>query len=114
MPQRTAATLVNRLFSYADERPVSCSNLGDLPPALGLVDGAPCRRLLARAVDVNVTRRDLDRSHGHLVVVASRFSETMCLAIEAWQHDAANTAESLRAVARTVLEEFELQGEIEA
>lgn len=109
MPRTVATALVNRLFTYADELPVSCSNLGTLPEGLARIDGAPCARVLTRAVDVNVTRRDLERSHGHLVVVASRYNKTISLCIEGYQvQPTPTTTEKLRLVTLRTLADFGL------
>ena len=114
MPRTIATALVDRLFTYADDRPVSCSNLGTLPEGLARIDGKPCHRILARAVDVNVTRRDLERSHGHLVIVASRFGETVSLCIEACQLEPAptTTADLCEATLQTFAD-FGLDADIE-
>ena len=114
MPRSVVLALVDRLFNYSEERTVSCSNLGTLPDDLGKIDGGPCDEFLARAVDVNVTRRDLARSHGHLVVVGSRFGSMVCLSIEACQLDPAPTTlgELRRAVEQT-LADFNLKARIE-
>ncbi|MBR0959267.1 hypothetical protein [Bradyrhizobium japonicum] len=115
MPRTAAKTLVNRLFDYADELPVSCSDLGMLPDGLARIDGAPCRRLLTRAVDVNVTRQDLERSHGHLVVVASRYGQEVSLCIEACQlQPTPTTADELRLVVSRTLADFGLEAVIDA
>ncbi len=115
MPRTAAKMLVNRLFDYADELPVSCSDLGMLPEGLARIDGAPCRHLLTRAVDVNVTRQDLERSHGHLVVVASRYDKTVSLCIEACQlGPTPTTTDELRRVASRTLAEFGLDAIIDA
>ena len=115
MPRTVARTLVSRLFDYADELPVSCSDLGFLPDGLARIDGAPCRHLLTRAVDVNVTRQDLERSHGHLVVVASRYDKTVSLCIEACQLEPATTmVDELRLLVSQTLADFGLEGVIEA
>jgi hypothetical protein len=115
MPRTVARTLVNRLFDYADELPVSCSDLGMLPEGLARIDGAPCRHLLTRAVDVNVTRQDLERSHGHLVVVASRYDKTVSLCIEACQlRPAATTVDELRLLVSQTLTDFGLEAVIDA
>lgn len=115
MPRTVATALLNRVFSYADELPVSCSNLGTLPKGLGLIDGAPSDRVLTRAVDINVTRRDLERSHGHLVVVSSRYEQTVSLCIEACQLEPTpTTKEALRLVTARTLAEFGLDAVIEA
>ena len=114
MPRTISTALVNRLFTYADDRPVSCSNLGSLPEDLARIDGGPCHRILARAVDVNVTRRDLERSHGHLVVVASRFAETVSLCIEACQLEPEPTTTArLRDATLQTLAGFGLDADIE-
>jgi hypothetical protein len=115
MPRTTAKTLVNRLFDYAGERPASCSDLGMLPDGLARIDGAPCRHVLARAVDVNVTRQDLERSHGHLVVVASRYGKTVSLCIEACRLEPTpTTTEELRLLASRTLADFGLDAVIDA
>jgi hypothetical protein len=115
MPGTIATTLVNRLFNYAGELPVSCSDLGMLPDGLGRIDGAPCRHVLTRAVDVNVTRRDLERSHGHLVVVASRYDKTISLCIEACKLEPTpTTADELRLVVSQTLTDFGLDAIIDA
>jgi len=114
LPASAATALVNRIFAYGDAPPVSCSNLGELPDALASIDGSPCTRLLARAVDVNVSLRDLQRSHGHLVVVASRYRDTMCLCIEACQlAPEPTTTEHLRRMTIKTLADFGLDATIE-
>lgn len=115
MPRTAAKTLVNRLFDYADELPVSCSDLGMLPEGLARIDGAPSRHLLTRAVDVNVTRQDLERSHGHLVVVASRYEKEVSLCIEACQlRPTLTTADELRQLVSQTLTDFDLEAVIDA
>jgi hypothetical protein len=114
LPTRFSATLVNRLFAYADALPVSCSNLGRLPLELARIDGAPCTHVLTRAVDVNVSLRDLMRSHGHLVAVASRYGETVSLCIEACQlAPTPTTTDDLRMAIDQALTDFSLNAVIE-
>ena len=114
LPAGAATALVNQMFAYGDSPPVSCSNLGRLPDALALIDGSPCTRLLARAVDVNVSLRDLQRSHGHLVVVASRYRDAVSLCIEACQLEPQPTnTEHLRRMTLRTLAEFGLDADIE-
>jgi hypothetical protein len=115
MPRTAAKTLVNGLFDYSDELPVSCSDLGMLPEGLARIDGEPCRHLLTRAVDVNVTREDLQRSHGHLVVVASRYDKEVSLCIEACQlRPAPTTVDELRQLVSRTLTDFGLEAVIDA
>lgn len=115
MPRTTIKTLVNRLFNYASELPTSCSDLGVLPDGFARIDGEPCRQVLARGVDVNVTRRDLERTHGHLVVVACRYDKTVSLCIEACQlGPAPTTTAELRLAASRTLADFGLDATIDA
>lgn len=114
MPRTAAKTLVNRLFNYAGELPATCSDLGMLPDGLARIDGAPCRHVLTRAVDVNVTRQDLERSHGHLVVVGSRYDKTVSLCIEACQMGPTpTTTDELRLVTSRTLADFGLDAIID-
>lgn len=114
LPRSITTAMVNKVFSYADDLPVSCSNLGTLSEGLAQIDGAPCARLLTRAVDVNVTRRDLQRSHGHLVVVASRYANAVSLCIEACQLEPAlTTTDALRKAALRTMADFGLDGVID-
>lgn len=114
LPSRFSATLVNNLFAYGDKLPVSCSNLGRLPLEFGRIDGTPCNCILTRAVDVNVSRSDLERSHGHMVVVASRYDETISLCVEALQlSPKQTTTDDLRMMIERTLIEFGLDAAIE-
>lgn len=113
MPQKVITKLVNRMFAYADERPVSCSNLGDLPEMLGQIDGAPCSQIIARAVDVNVSLADLERSHGHLVVVSSRYKDTISLSVEACQiKPSLTTTNELRLIIEKTLSQLGMVAKI--
>lgn len=115
MPRKFILSIVNRLFNYAENLPVSCSDLGILPDGLTRIDGAACVRVLTRAVDVNVTRKDLERSHGHLVVVVSRYDTNISLCIEAWQDKPSTTTqEALSRLTQLTLDEFRLEATLEA
>ena len=114
MPRATTAAMINRLFNYASARPVTCSNIGELPTVLGRIDGTPCRRLIARAVDVHVTRGELERTHGHLVIVASRYNDHLSIAIEAYETGADYSVERLRDIAFRALADFGLDGQVES
>lgn len=93
--------------------PTSCTNIGALPEAVACIDGAPCRYLVARAVDVNVTLGDLHRTHGHLVVAGSRFNGTVCVAVEAYRLGGDNSTAHVRDVVRQALEDLRLEGTLE-
>ena len=115
IPRTSAKMLVNHFFNYADVLPTSSIDMRTLPDGLARIDGAPCRHVFGRAVDVNVTRRDLERSHGHLVVVACRFDKAVSLSIEACQlGPAPTTTDELRRVASQTLADFGLDAVIDA
>ena len=113
MPGATTATRVNQFFRYDADRPVTCSNLGELPSQLGAADGTPRRTRLVRAVDVRVTVDELVRTDGHLLMVSSRHNGVLSICIEAYQPGAENSAERLRDIAIKTLEEFGLKGTVE-
>ncbi len=101
------------LFGYSEDRPVSCSNLGDLLPQLGQVDGTDAEYVFIRAVDTNVTEHDLQRSCGQLVVVSGRINGKVSISVEAYEVGASNSKARLRALAQETLTEFQLTGVIE-
>ncbi len=81
---------------------------------LARIDGATCDLVLTRAVEVYVTRRDLQRSNGYLVVVASLYGEILSLGIAACQLiTTLTTTEELRRVPARTLADFELDASIE-
>lgn len=110
VPRRTATAVVQSMFSYSDSLPSSCSNLGDLPGHLVNLDGTPAEIGFARAIDQNVTLRDLHRSHGTLVVLSGRINGTIFLAVEAYELGADNSRRRLQGIVEQVLAEFGIDG----
>lgn len=104
---------VDLLFGYAENPPVACSSLGDLPPQLGQIDGTDAEYVFVRAVDANVTERELLRSCGHLVVVSGWINGKVTISIEGYEVGAENSADRLRDLVAQTLAEFELTGTIE-
>ncbi len=105
-PRRAATAVVDLMFSYADDVPSSCSNMGDLPGVLADVDGTPAELVVARSIDQNVTLRDLVRSRGTLVVVSGRLNGRLWLAVESYELDAENSRAGLAAAVDRTLAEF--------
>lgn len=101
------------MFSYSDDLPVSCSNLGDLPPELARIDGSDAEYMFIRAVDTDVTLSEMKRSQGQLVVVSGRINGKVSISVEAYQLGAENTKERLRGLATQTLAEFGLTGVVE-
>lgn len=71
LPRTAVKGIAELLFSYAEDPPCTCSNLGDLPPISRGSMARPLRTFI-RALDTNVTIGDLERSRGQLVVVSGR------------------------------------------
>ena len=113
LPRKAVKGVADLLFSYSEDLPVSCSNLGDLPPDLARVDGTPADNVFIRALDTDVTIGELERSHGQLVVVSGRINGKISISVEAYQLGGKNTHQSLRELAERTLEEFGLTGLID-
>jgi len=119
LTRRSTLRLADRIFDYAADLPTSLSNLGILPSDLGCVDGTEAAWFIARPVDVGVRVRDLRRTNGHLVVVASAL-RTRDRARRAWtisvEHADANgerTRDDLRAAVRASLDALGIDGHLE-
>ena len=108
LPRRAVKGLAELLFSYSEDLPLSCSNLGDLPPDLARVDGTDAEYVFIRAIDTDVTLGELRRSHGQLVVVSGRINGKVAISIEAYRLGGENTHEQLRELAKHTLDEFGL------
>lgn len=112
LPKKVVKGIVDLMFSYSEDLPVSCSNLGDLPAELARVDGTPAESVFIRALDTNVTVGELQRSHGQLVVVSGRINGKISVSIEAYQLGAENSKDRLRAIVSKTLAEFGLNVEV--
>ncbi len=110
LPLRAMRSAPDMVFSYSDDLPVSCSNLGELPPHIAQADGTPAEHMIVRGVDAHVTLADLERSHGHLVVVAGRIGGDVSISVESWELGADNSRERLRALLDAALADFGLTG----
>jgi hypothetical protein len=113
LPKAAVKGVAELLFSYSEDLPVSCSNLGDLPPQIAQVDGTTAEEVVLRALDQNVTRREIERSHGQLVVVSARLNGKVVISVEAYEIGAENTKQRLRELAEATLTEFGLTSVIE-
>ena len=112
LPPQAIKGVADLLFAYSEDLPVSCSNLGDLPPDLAQVDGTAAEYVLIRALDTDVTMGELERSHGQLVVVSGRINGKISISVEAYELGAENSKERLRSVVTQTLGEFGLSGVI--
>ena len=115
LPKTISLALMNQFFDYTENLPVSCSNQGFLPDEFGRIDGAQCSYIMNRGADINVTRSDLERTRGHLVVVACRYNNTVTLCIEACQLESTpTTTDDLRSMTLRTMADFGLDAVIEA
>jgi hypothetical protein len=92
--------------------PVSCSNLGEIDTAVGRADGTDAKYFMLRGVDQNLTRGEIERAGGQLVVASTRLGQTISLGIVSYQPGGANTKAHLRDVTARTLAEFDLQADI--
>lgn len=113
LPTSAVKGIASLLFAYSEDLPVSCSNLGDLPPDLARIDGTTAEKVFVRALDTDVTVGDMQRSRGQLVVVSGRINGKISISVEGYQIDAENTKERLREIVSGTLGEFGLTGVID-
>lgn len=93
--------------------PVSCSNLGDLDPAVGRPDGTSAEYVYLRGVDRKTTRREHDRANGQLVLVSGRIGGKVTIGVAAYQSGDDNSKPALRSLAMRTLADFGLTGQVE-
>jgi hypothetical protein len=113
-PKRTWSQGAYAAFADPD-RPVICSNLGDVGSMISLIDGTHCDYAFARGMRHRVTRQWLERTGGQLQLLSFRTPPLgkIFFHLLAYQPGAENTKPALRKLAARVLEEFDLTGEIE-
>ncbi|BBX92834.1 hypothetical protein [Mycolicibacterium boenickei] len=95
------------LFGFSD-LPVSCTNLGDLDPALGRPDGTDCDYLMLRGVNGRIPRKLLEQRRGLLTVASGRLGGQISITVVGYEPGAANTKQSLLEHVTHVLGEFGL------
>ncbi|MCV7100838.1 hypothetical protein H7I01_10625 [Mycobacterium palustre] len=113
-PKRTWRRGVDAAFADPD-RPVVCSNLGDVGSVVSLIDGTHCDYAFARGIRQCVTRRWLDRTGGQLQLLSLRTPPLgrIFVHVLAYRPGAENTKPALREVAARTLAEFGLTGDID-
>jgi hypothetical protein len=109
VPKRAVKRAADVMFG---DMPVSCSNLGEIDPAVGRPDGTDAEYFMLRGVDQNLTRDQVERAGGQLVVVSVRLGDVISLGIVSYEPGGANTKRRLRDLTTLTLAEFDLYGEI--
>src|SRR5262249_39791813 len=97
------------------DRPVVCSNLGDVGSIVGWIDGTHCEYAYARGMRQRVTRQALERAGGQLQVLSFRTPVLgkIFLHVLGYQPGAVTTTPALSELAARTLAEFDLTGEID-
>ena len=113
-PKRTWKRGVDAALADPD-RPVVCSNLGDVGSVVGWLDGTHCDYAYARGMRQHVTRQSLERAGGQLQLLSFRTPvlRKIFIHVLAYQPGAENTKPALRELAAHTLAEFDLTGEID-
>ena len=113
-PKRTWRRGVDAALADPD-RPVVCSNLGDVGSVVGWLDGTHCEYAYARGMRQHVTRQWLERAGGQLQLLSFRTPvlRKIFIHVLAYQPGAENTKPALRELAARTLAEFDLTGEID-
>ncbi|MFS0898198.1 hypothetical protein [Mycolicibacterium litorale] len=109
VPKRAVRRAADVMFG---DLPVSCSNLGEIDPAVGRPDGSDAEYFMLRGVDQDLTREQIERAGGQLVVACVRLGDVISIGIVSYQPGGANTKRRLRDLTTLTLAEFDLYGEI--
>lgn len=113
IPKRVVRKMADMVFGFAADLPVSCSNMGEVPPAVALADGTEADHVYFRGIDRYATRAALEQRRGLLTVVASRVGATVSLSVVGYQPGSANSTPWLHELVAKTLADFELTGVIE-
>lgn len=109
VPKRLVKRVADMMVGSSD-RPVVCSNLGELPTVVTSVDGTEADYSVFRGVDQAVSRGELEQGDGQLVLVSCRVGGKIGIGIVAYQTGVENSKARLRSLAAETLSEFDLTG----
>ena len=113
LPRRAVRGMVDATFGFTADRPVFCSNVGDLPAEMMRADGTDAEYLFIRGIDRRVTREAMERRSGLLTVMAGRAAGRVVMSVVGYQPGQPNTRAWLRDVVIEALADFGLTGHIE-
>jgi hypothetical protein len=111
-PRRTLKRLADAALADPD-RPVVCSNLGDLGGLAIRPDGTAAEYANSRPTRQRATRQWLERIGGQLYVLTFRLPGRIVVNLVAYQPGLENTKPALRQLAARALAEFDLTAEID-
>ena len=89
-----------------------CSNLGNLPPDIGRIDGTDAESVMLRGVDRFIPRSVLEQRRGLLTVIGARIGDKMSIAVIGYQPGATNTKPHLRELSTGALGDFGLSAAV--
>lgn len=107
IPKRAVKSTADVAFGFSD-LPVSCSNMGELPPEIGRVDGTDADYVILRGVDRFIPRSVLEQRRGLLTVIGGRVGDKVSIAVIGYQPGATNTKPRLRELTTAALADFGL------
>ena len=93
--------------------PVTCSNVGDLPPAMNRPDGTDADYAYMRGLEPGIKKSTLEGMGGQLLVVSGRGRGKMSIRISAYILGRPNTKSELREIVSRTFAEFDLNAEID-
>ncbi|WP_180276305.1 type I polyketide synthase [Mycobacterium ostraviense] len=93
--------------------PVTCSNVGDLPPAANRPDGTDADATHMRLVERDVTQNELEGTGGRLLLGSGRSRGQMRILISAYIVGRSNTKDELREIVSRTFAEFDLNADID-
>jgi hypothetical protein len=112
----TPKWLARRTASLAQgtaERPITCSNLGDIHPAANRPDGNDAARLAIRMIEPGMAQSRLDATGGQLNLLVGRVAGKILISVSAYPAGKTNSASELREAASLTFGEFDLTAEID-
>ncbi len=113
MTPRWAARRLARMAAGGDILPVTCSNVGDLPPAANRPDGSDADYVYLRPLEPEIKKSTLEGMGGQLYLGSGRGSGKMSIRISAYLIGWENTKDELREIISSTFAEFDLNAQID-
>ncbi len=110
IPKRVARRLAGVAGGGAS---VTCSNVGDMPPAMNRPDGTDADYVYIRGSEPGITKSTLESMGGRLLVFSGRGRGKISISISAYLLGRQNTKSELRELVSSTFAEFDLNAEID-
>jgi hypothetical protein len=92
---------------------VTCSNVGDMPPAVNRPDGSDADYVYVTPVEPGITKSTLEVFSGRLLVVSGRLRGKVVVTISAYLLGGPNSKAELREIISDTFAEFDLIAEMD-